>query len=161
MTQTKTKEREAKDKFNQLTDYNEEVLNKIRDHFTPVADHVILQPTVIKKIGTIVLPEDSWKVAPVVTILAVGPDCKVAKVGHKAYLNFPTIGSGAMYEFEVDGKRFLSLMETQLICTFPETIETKEEFTIDNPRLKGDSSLAFQEEKVSTDLILPKSGIIM
>lgn len=150
---TPNKKDQEKKIFDAVTNYDEEVLTKIKTHFTPVANQVIVQPTVIREVGSIMLTQP--KVSPVVTILATGPECVVSKQGYKAYLNFPTIGSAAMYEFEVDGRRFLSLMETQLICVYPDTIETKEELGLDNPQLKQDDGLAFTNKTIKTDLILP------
>jgi hypothetical protein len=153
-TEKQKKEENIKKLSNISSGYTEELLNFVRDNFIPTADNVILKPTIVTHTTSGLLIGDP-KVAQCADIVSVGEQCKVARPGMKAILNFPTIGNLFMYKFEIQGKMFVTLMESQLICVYPGDITIPEEVLMEKPETKYDDGMAFMQERVNTELILP------
>jgi len=142
--------KKEQESFADLTEaYPQVTVQKIKDYMRPTADRVIVQPSVKTKTKTGLFLNEP-RVSPVVEILAVGPDCKVLKQGDKAILNFAAIGSIAMYQTQIDGKLFVILMESQIMCAYSGTTLEEEDLP-DMPELKPDGDLAVQEEKINTE----------
>jgi len=126
--------------------YSSELYQKIQDNIKLIADTVLLRPNIITTTSSGILIGEP-KVAPIADIIAVGPECKTAKAGMKAYINFVSVGSITMWRLDIDGKLFVQLKESQLIGVY-EGCNFLEEDVTENPEIKPGGDLAYTSQLI-------------